>query len=371
MPITQKWAYLDHAAVGPLSRPAAEAVRRYAQQAELEGDTVWPEWNQRVSQVRQAFAELISARPDEICLVPNTTTGINLVAEGWPWRPGDNIVLPEGEFPSNLFPWQNQRSRGVELRVAPRRDGRVDLDDLFQYVDDSTVMIALSWVGYASGFRVDLDELTQRAHDRGVLIFVDAIQGLGMYGLDCQKTPIDFLAADGHKWLLGPEGCGVAMIRADHLTKIRCGNVGWNSVENSFNYSQPEMKLRGAASRFESGSSNMVGAAALLGSLELFSKVIACHGPTAIGDRVVSLANQLNQGLLNLGASTRFPDSPSHQSGIVTFDVPWATPAEIRTAGLNKQVVVSCRDGGVRAAVHAYNDESDLQRLVDVVAELK
>ncbi|WP_146522915.1 aminotransferase class V-fold PLP-dependent enzyme [Stieleria varia] len=371
MPIVRQWAYLDHAAVGPLPGPTADAIRHFAMQAECLGDTVWPQWSRKLDLLRSSFADLISAEPSEICLVPNTTTGINIVAEGWPWQPGDSVVLPEGEFPSNLFPWQNQASRGVELRIIPRRDGRVEVADLLDHVDDSTRMIAVSWVGYASGYRVDLHELVQQAHRRGVLVFLDAIQGLGMYPLDCRQTPVDFLAADGHKWMLGPEGIGVAMIRQEHLNTLRCGNVGWNSVQASFNYAQPELKLRNSATRFEAGSSNMLGASALSASVDLIGAVNQAHGPQAIEKRLVELATQFHHQLSDLGIDSRMPSDPQHRSGIVTFEVPWAEPNAVRNAALEKNCVVSCRDGGVRASIHAYNDASDLQRLIDVVASLK
>ncbi len=367
MPIADKWAYFDHAAVGPLSGPAAAAMRRFADEASELGDTVWPSWAARTEQLRDQAAILLRADPSEICLVPNTTTGINLVAEGWPWQRGDSVVIPEGEFPSNLFPWQNQQSRGVELRIVPRRGGEVHVADLIDHVDETTRLIAVSWVGYASGYRVDLDSLVEQAHCRGVMVFLDAIQGLGIYPLDLTRTPVDFLAADGHKWLLGPEGAGVAMIAQRHLDSLRCGNVGWNSVKNSYNYAEPTFDLRSSAARFESGSANMAGAAALSASLELFLKVRQCHGESAIEDRILELVAQLEGALRAAGAVPRSVSSLQNRSGILTFEVPGVEPADVRRRALAEQVVVSCRGGGVRASVHAYNNPDDLTRLVDVV----
>ena len=368
MPIAPDWAYFDHAAVAPLSGPAAQAICEFAGQASRLGDTVWPQWAARVEHVRRLVAELLVCEASEVFMVPNTTTGINVVAEGWPWQPGDNVVLPEGEFPSNLFPWQNQQSRGVEVRLVPRREGgEVRVEDLIERVDESTRIIAVSWVGYASGYRIDIDSLVRQAHDRGVLVFLDAIQGLGMYPLDLSKTPVDFLAADGHKWLLGPEGAGVAMIRAQHIDSLRCGNVGWSSVKNSFNYAAPKLELRSEAARFESGSANMIGATALAASLEIFQSVRQHHGESAIGNRVVELIGTLDSMLRDKGAITKLPASPQNQSGILTFEVPGVDPIEFRKRALQEKVVVSCRDGGVRASVHAYNDAEDLARLVDLV----
>lgn len=368
MPIAKNWAYFDHAAVGPLSAPAASAICDFAGQASELGDTVWPQWAAKVEQLRRGTATLLNCPPEQISMVPNTSTGINLIAEGWPWQPGDNVIVPEGEFPSNLFPWQNQISRGVEVRIVPRRNGQVLIEDLMARVDDSTKIIAVSWVGYASGYRIDIDSLVQQAHDRGVLVFLDAIQGLGMYPLDLSRTPVDFLASDGHKWLLGPEGCGIAMIRSEHIDKLRCGNVGWSSVKNAFNYAAPTLELRNTAARFESGSANMVGATALSASLELFLQVRQQHGPQAIEDRVLGLTQKLNADLQAAGAVTRMPLARENQSGILTFELPGIDPNDIRKAALANNVVVSCRDGGVRASIHAYNNEDDLQRLMKIVS---
>jgi selenocysteine lyase/cysteine desulfurase len=320
-----------------------------------------------VERLRHQVAAMIGAPTDEICMVPNTTCGINLVADGWPWQAGDNVVVPEGEFPSNLFPWLNQQPRGVQLRKVPRRGCEVNVDDLIAACDTHTRIIAVSWVGYASGFRIDLASLVDRAHDRGIAVFLDAIQGLGIFPLDVQQVPVDFLAADGHKWLLGPEGAGVAMIRRQHLDKLRCGNVGWGSVKNSFNYAAPEFDLKDSASRFESGSANLLGLAGLAASVELFRQVQQQHGSDAIGKRLCQLAARLHEMLARIGVSTRLDPREQHQSGIVTIDVPQHDPASIRRRAAEENIVVSCRGGGIRASIHAYNSDDDLQRLVEVI----
>lgn len=366
MPVAGKYAYFDHAAVAPLSGPAAQAIATYTRQASTQGDAVWPEWSAKLDELRSGAATLLNVDRGEICLVPNTTTGINLVAEGFPWQPRDSVVVPDGEFPSNLFPWLNQRCRGVDVRVVPRRGAEVVVDDLIARIDDSTRIIAVSWVGYASGYRLDIADLVAKAHDRGVAVFLDAIQGLGMYPLDLQAIDVDFLAADGHKWLLGPEGAGVAMIRRRHLDSLRCGNVGWGSVKASHNYSDPRFDLRDDASRFESGSANMSGGAALAASVSMFNDVRAVHGDRAIADRVIESVTILDERLRSIGAVTSLPTDPNRRSGILNFNLPGVEPAEFRAGAMAENVVLSCRGGGVRASVHVYNDASDIDRLIDV-----
>ena len=370
MPVTRQWAYFDHAAVAPLSAPAADALRDYTDVAASCGDVKWLEWSAKVESLRGLTAELIHCEKDEVALVPNTTAGINFVAGGYPWQSGDNVVLPEGEFPSNHYPWLNLASRGVDVKVVPRREGRVDVDDLIAAIDGRTKIISVSWVGYASGFRIDLPRLVDRAHDRGVLVFVDAIQGMGMHPLDLRTCDVDFLSADGHKWMLGPEGGGVAMIRRRHLPLLRCENVGWASVRNAHLFAAGELELREDAARYETGSANMPGLMAFAASLELFVAVARQHGDDAISRRVLERASLLRRLIVERGGKLLFENTPFeiHGSGIVTFSVDGESPADFRSRAIENGVVVSCRGGGVRASVHVYNDDADLLRLADLIS---
>ncbi|EMI55254.1 aminotransferase class V-fold PLP-dependent enzyme [Rhodopirellula sallentina] len=369
MPVSQQWAYFDHSAVAPLSDPAAQTLRRFTDMASTSGDVHWLDWSAKVETLRTLTAELICCESEEVALVPNTTAGINFVANGYPWQDGDNVVLPEGEFPSNRFPWLNLADRGVSVKTVPRRDGRAEVDDLIAAVDEHTKIIAVSWVGYASGFRIELDRLVREAHDRGVLVFLDAIQGLGIYPLDLRSCDVDFLSADGHKWLLGPEGAGVAVIRRRHLNTLRCENVGWASVRNAHLFSGATFDLRDDAGRFETGSANMPGLMAFASSLEMFVEVGRIHGPDAIGERVLERAHRLREMISERGGKLLFDNEPfsKHGSGIVTFEVPGESPADFRSRGLENGVVVSCRGGGVRASVHVYNDDTDLKKLADLI----
>ena len=176
MPITSRYAYFDHAAVAPLSQTVRQAMQDWLAQAVEVGDVAWPQWSATVEGTRGTAAQLINASTNEIALVPNTTTGIGLVAEGLPWRAGDNVVTLANEFPSNQYPWLNLGSRGVETRRVPVTGVAVDLNRIAEHCDERTRVISVSWVGYASGWRVDLDELASLAHERGSLLFVDAIQ---------------------------------------------------------------------------------------------------------------------------------------------------------------------------------------------------
>lgn len=370
MPICRRWAYFDHAAVAPLPQPTVEAVAAFTQQASCQGDTVWPHWSKEIETMRQAVASWIGATSEEVAFVPNTTFGINMVAEGWPWRKGDNVVIPAGEFPSNHFPWQNQESRGVELRVVGEPTGPVDLDAIAAAIDGSTRIVAASWVGYASGYRLDLEKLVAIAHRRGAAVFLDAIQGLGVFPLNLQQTPVDFLAADGHKWMLGPEGAGMMYINQSFLDRLRCGVVGWNSVRGGHQFGQANFELRDEAARYEGGSANIMGLLAMHRSLQIFWAVERAVGREAIGDRVLELVDAADQRLTDAGARVLVPRQRENRSGIVLFELPGQSPAAVRAACLDAGIVVSCRGGGIRASLHAYNNLEEIDRLASLIAEL-
>ncbi len=367
MPVVDSWAYFDHAAVAPLPGPTADRIHDFARQAATQGDVDWLQWSADVEQLRASAAQWLAVESEEIAMIPNTSYGINIVAEGLDWQPGDNVVLPAGEFPSNLFPWLQQRDRGIEVRIVGDEQTPPDLQQIDAAIDGRTRLVAASWVGYANGYRLDVDGLVERAHRKNALVFLDAIQGLGIFPLDLSRTRVDFMAADGHKWMLGPEGAGLAFVRRQHLNRLRCRTVGWNSVKNSHLFGGAEFDLRDSAKRYEAGSANMVGLLAMHRSLKIFWEVIAQHGPQAIGNRVLELVDLADRLLVEAGASTRVPPQAANRSGIVTFSIPGVDPVAFRQQALQAGIVVSCRGGGVRASIHAYNNADDIHRLANEV----
>jgi selenocysteine lyase/cysteine desulfurase len=360
MPIARSMAYFDHAAVAPLAEPTRDAIVGWAEDAALNGDTSWPSWARQAEELRAVLAGLLGASLDEIALAHNTSEGIGFVAEGYPWQSGDNVVTLADEFPSNQYPWLNLASRGVEVRRVATVEGRLDFDRLAAAIDGRTRILSVSWVSYSSGWRNDLDRLAELAHGRGALFFVDAIQGLGVVPLDVRRTPIDFLAADGHKWMMGPEGAGVFFLRREHLDRLRPLGVGWNSVRRAHDFDHIELTFRPAASRYEGGSQNMVGAIGLLASL----KVLGQYGSEAICRRVFQITDLACERLSQLGATIRSDRSDAHKSGIVIFNLPGCDSIELRKRCLAEGIVLSCRGGGLRIAPHAYNNADDIERLV-------
>jgi selenocysteine lyase/cysteine desulfurase len=308
----------------------------------------------------------MGAQLDELALVRNTTEGIGLVAEGFPWQAGDNVVLLDDEFPSNRIPWQHLESRGVETRVVPATGTDEDLARLAGACDGRTRIVAVSWVGYASGRRFDVAELASVVHGKGALLFLDAIQGLGVFPLDIRASGVDFLAADGHKWLLGPEGAGFLYVRSEHLERLRPLLVGWNSVVDGARFSHEERRLKPSASRYEGGSPNMGGFVALGASLAL----LAGYGTKALAKRILSVTEAACEQLRRSGAIVHGDRSPERTSGIVSFELPGQSPAAARKKLLELGVALSCRNGRLRISPHAYNNDDDIGRLVSAIATL-
>jgi len=363
MPVTERWAFFDHAAVAPLTARAVKAMREWSEDLLANGHVNEPRWVARIEEVRKLAARLIGAEPLDVAFIKNTSEGVGIVAEGFPWRSGDNVVIAKEEYPANQYPWMNLRDRGVEVRaVASRPDGRLWIDDLVAAMDARTRVLSLSWVEFASGFRNDLDALGQLCRTKGIAFFVDAIQGLGVFPLDATHTPIDFLAADGHKWLLGPEGAGILWIRRDWIERLRPVDIGWNSVVGARDFGTIDFRLKPNAGRYESGSLNVAGIMALGGSLEWLLEI----GVDKIAARVLELTDYLCRRVAERPTPTVYSSRrPSDQSGIVSFAYadPNEAGAKVRLCRGNG-IVVNKRADRLRVSPHCYNSFEEIDRLV-------
>lgn len=368
MPITQKWAYFDHAAVSPLPGPTAQRIRDWADQASSEGDAVWPEWEKEVQETRRTAARLIAAQEGEIALINNTTQGINFVAEGFPWQPGDNVVTLANEFPSNLYPWLNLQASGVEVRQVAAPEGVPDLQRIAEACDSRTRVVSVSWVGYQSGWRIDVAEVARLAHEQGAYFFLDAIQGMGVFPLNVRAADVDFLAADGHKWMLGPEGAGIFYLKRELLDLLRPRSVGWNSVSHRYDFGRIELDLRDTAARYEGGSQNIVGLLALGVSLKLLESAGLGPDHSEIALRVLELTDYAVNGLQDRGAEPFSRRTADSASGIVSFRVPGTDPRQLRSKAIEAGINLSVRGDLLRLSPHAYNTWEEIDRLLEIVA---
>ena len=360
MPVAKNWAYFDHAAVAPLPEPVRNAVVDWAGSMCEAGVADWSRWRKTVETARKLAAGLLNADREEVALIHSTTEGINLVAEGVPWKPGDNIVTLASEFPSNLYPWMNLKDRGVEVRQLPATDERVGLDEIASACDDRTRILSVSWVGYATGWRNDLGALAEIAHRAGAKLFVDAIQGLGVFPLDVKDVPVDFLSADGHKWLLGPEGAGIFYVRREHLDWLRPLGVGWNSMAHAGNFADTSWNLKPDAGRYEGGTYHLAGIAGLAATLEFLSG----YGTNAIASRILDVTGVLVEELQRIGAAIASDLEPAHRSGILAFTFSDQDPQEIKRKLLEQKIVINCRHGRLRVSPHAYTNNADIEKLI-------
>ena len=362
-PTAKRWAFFDHAAVAPLSGPCARAIAEFADDMAVNGVQSFPRWSSRIAEVRRLTGTLLNADPLDVAFVANTTTGIGYIAEGFPWQAGDNVVTAAEEYPSNQYPWMNLHQRGVEVRAVPSRGNRVAIDDLREAIDGRTRVLAISAVEFASGYRNDLDALGEICRKRDVFFFVDAIQSLGLLPLDVRQLPIDALAADGHKWLLGPEGAGIFYIRREWVERLHATGVGWNSVVGAHDFNTIDFRLKPHAGRWEGGTYNVAGIAGLGASLQLLLEATI----PAIAQRVLELTDYLCDRAAMVGWRVFSSRTEAEKSGIVSLTHERTSPWEIKKRCEAEGIIANVRAGRLRVSPHAYNTIEEIDRLIEVL----
>ena len=351
--------------MGPWPRCAAEAVKAFADENLQQGSAAYMSWLCREDLLRQRLAELVgAATKDDIALLKNTTEGISLVAFGLDWRPGDNIVLPLDEFPSNRLPWAAQRDRGVELREVDIRAADDAEAALLGAMDRDTRLLAVSSVQWSDGFRLDLERLGEACRRKKVLFFVDAIQQLGALPLDAEACRIDFLAADGHKWLLAPEGIAVFYAREGVRQQLALSQQGWHMVDNALDFDRTQWAPSETARRFEAGSPNTLGQTALCASAGLLLE----RGMERVGQRVLANTRFLRESLGALPGITLLSPGESHRrSGIVSFRHVGVAAGELYRRLTERGVSCALRGGAVRISPHFYQGEAVLAEFIELL----
>lgn len=369
-PVTDRYCYLNHAGVAPLPQAAADAIGACATDVARAGVVGEAARSERTEQTRAAAASLLGVAVTDVAFVKNTTEGLSFVANGLAWEPGDRVVVPDREFPSTLFPWLSLAGRGVEVvRVEPDpHSGALPLDAFAGPLEAGGVrVIALSWVQFSKGWRSDLAGLAELAHAHDALLCVDVIQGLGVLPCHLAQWGVDFAAADGHKWLLGPEGIGLLYVAERHRDALRVLEPGWASVVHRMEWDNLDLIYDDSARRFEGGTANIFGLAGLGASVDLLTDA----GIERIWNHVNALCDRLCAGLEELDAtvlSARSPaDQPAGRSGIVTFTIPGVESTELHERLDAAGVICSPRGGGVRLSPHGYNTADDIDRAVDEV----
>jgi len=364
-PVTEKYAYFNHAGVSPLSKHTMAAVKDYLAVIGEHGITraANVRFAKTVGSTRVKIGKLINAEFDEIAFVKNTTQGIIIAANGIDWRAGDNVVTASTEFPANVYPWLNLERRGVKTKFVQEKDARIPLEEVERAIDHKTRAVAISFVEFASGFRNDLESIGQICQDKGVFFIVDAIQGLGVLDIDVKKCKIHIMSSDGHKWLLGPEGIGCFYCSKDILDELVPNNVGWNSVINESAYLDYDLTLRPNARRFEEGSLNIMGIYALGAAVGQTLDI----GIQNIETRVLALTDIFIHKLEEKGYQIVSSLNPEERSGIVCFRSQKHSSAQLFRLLTENNIAVADRAQSVRVSPHFYNSQEEIERMMEVL----
>jgi cysteine desulfurase / selenocysteine lyase len=361
-PVLQDQLYLNHAGVSPTSLRSAAAVREWMEDIVHHGVRHERGWEARTEQVRQLCARMVGAQAEEIAFVRNTSHGLGLVAEGLDWRPGDEVAVATAiEYPSNVYPWLHLRDRGVQVREIEAPQGGVTPEAVAAALTPRTRLVAVSSVQYASGWRTDLEAVGALCERAGVLLCVDGIQSVGCMPVDVKRCRIHFLSADSHKWMLGIPGIGFLYVDKAVLPRVRPVLVGWKSTTDAWNFNRSHFELRADASKLEEGSTAYTGVYAMGAALELLLEV----GLPAVEARVKELLAHLEAGLRALGCDTG--PAPEHRAGILTFVPPRGDRAKLARYLSDQRVSLSLRRERLRLSPHFYNQEQEMDRLVELV----
>ena len=359
--------YLNHAAVAPWPQRAVSAVSRFAEHNAQCGARDYPDWLQVEQRLRQRLQRLLNAPTSaDIALVKNTSEALSFVAFGLDWRSGDRVVISNEEFPSNRVVWEALSRFGVEVIQVDLQQGDAE-QALLDACGPRVRLLAISAVQYASGLRLDLQRLGEGCRQRGVLFCVDAIQQLGALPFDVQAYQCAFAMADGHKWLLGPEGLGLFYCRSDLREQLKLHEYGWHMLEHAGDYQRTDWQPARSARRFECGSPNMLGAMALEASLSLLEEV----GMPAVAKGLHERVQWLLDGLDEIpGVSLHSPREVERRAGILTFSLSGWDNAQLLERLKSEQVICAQRGGGIRFSPHFYTQERVIDETLRLLGQL-
>lgn len=363
-PILPDYAFFNVASMAPLplkSRDAMiEAVNDFCASAYLNMEI----WDKTISETRSLAAKITGSSEKEIAFVRNTSDGVSLVASGYPFKEGDEVIINDLEFPSNVYPWLNLERKGVKVIVVKNEGGRVTVDQIAKAVTKKTRIVAISSVQFSTGFRCGIASLGQMARDRGFLLFVDAIQSLGVIPMEAKRWNIDFLSCGGFKWLCGPIGTGIFFCDENRLETLNLTKVGWNSVVNNLDFATIDFRPKPSAGRFEEGTTNVAGLFGLKESL----KLLMGYGIDRISGHVLELNSFLADSIRSKGYKILSPWDEEERSGIMIFSArdPGQNKTIVKKLNDSKVLVIE-RGGGIRVSTHFYNTIEDMERLLELL----
>lgn len=364
-PICEDTVYVNHATVSPFSNRVRRAIHEWT---DLSGSAEIGNYDRFVSkkeEVRELAARLLHADPACIAFVKNTSDGLSLLTSGLEWKPGDRIIVPACEFPSNLYPFLQCRERGVEVDLVPLRGQSIDVRDFESRITPRTRLISTSFVQFHNGFRHDVQRLGQLCRERGIIFCVDSIQGLGVVPFFTEEWNVDFVANGSHKWLMAPPGLGLIYVSPRLLDRLRMTRIGWLSVKDPWTFDRTAFELVDGPRRFEIGNENVLGMAGLRASLQWLNDI----GIERIYDHVIFLLDRLVEQLQTMNVEIITPLEDGRRSGILSFRIPGGDEAN---RGLHERLTggkIACafRQGAIRMSPHFYNTADDMDRIADTL----
>ncbi len=364
-PLRDDIQYLNHAAVAPWPRRSAEAVCRFARENSEQGCLNYTQWLRAESSLRDQLKRLLNApSAEDIALLKNTSEGLSIVAHGLDWQEGDNVVISDQEFPSNRIVWESLGTYGVQVRKVKLSWDNHPEHALLEACNEKTRLLAISSVQYATGLRMDLNGLGRACREQGILFCVDAIQSLGALPMDVQAIHADFVAADGHKWMLGPEGLAVFYCHTELRDRLRLRQYGWHMVEHAGDYDRKDWEPAHSARRFECGSPNMLGVHGLHASLSLLEDI----GMDVVSRLVLEKSQYLTAAFEAMPeACTVSPLAEARRSGIVSFRLTGADQSRLHQRLTASGVLCALRAGAVRFSPHFYTSQATLDVALDLV----
>jgi selenocysteine lyase/cysteine desulfurase len=364
-PVTRDKIFLAHAAVCALPRRVAEAVRAYALKTTL-GDQEETMPVAEIQKARALAARLLQSQAEEIAFVGPTSLALSFVASGLPWRKGDNLLIYFDDYPSNVYSWMALAEKGVEVRLLNVKEyGRIRAMDVIGQVDEQTRLVALASNHFVTGFRLDIEAIGRALRERNILFCVDGIQTVGAF--PANVAHVDFLAADAHKWLLGPCGAGLFFVRKSLQVKLRPAVYGWHNIRCPNFVAQEQLVYPPDARRYEAGSANLLGLVGLNAAMELLMEI----GVENIAARLLQQRSLLVPALQEKGWTVLQAGAPpQNASGIVSFYRPGVDLPALREKLMAAHMETSLRTDRsgrhyIRVSPHFYNTDAEIHRLLE------
>lgn len=366
-PLDPSLIYLNHAAVSPLPKRTVEAVQAFLQENLFQGAKDYPQWQLKEIFLREQLRDLIHApSSNDIALLKNTSEAISVVAYGLNWKKGENVIITDQEFPSNRIVWESLEKYNVATKQAVISNVKDPEEAIFALVDENTRLISVSAVQFGTGLRMHLEKIGQFCKEHQILFCVDAIQQLGALPFDVQAIQADFVMADGHKWLLAPEGLALFYSTPQAREKLELKQYGWRSIKNAHTFDSSEWQLVDNACKFECGSPNMLGIHALSASLSLILEIGLEHIENKILENTQFLLNLLKQVP---HVEILSPQQKERCSGIVTFKHQLKRNELLFEQLKQHNVICAQRGGGIRFSPHFYTSKLQLKQAVDIIAQ--